>query len=139
MNFMNEEQVNHPKHYNQYPIEVIDMMTNIWGTEKTLSFCLLNAFKYRMRIGHKDNIQQDLEKEQWYLNRAKELQLLPDNKTSIFIIEQAWMDPTENNVKRAFGYDIIGFVNTENKAKEICDKSDTLTQKDCWAISNPWI
>jgi hypothetical protein len=66
-------QVEHPKHYNQYPIEAIDMMVSIWGVEKTISFCYMNAFKYRMRLGHKDNFAQDLAKEQWYLNKAKEL------------------------------------------------------------------
>lgn len=72
---MAEEKVNHPKHYNQYPIEVIDMMVGIWGVEKTKEFCLMNAFKYRMRLGHKDNIEQELKKEQWYLDKAKELDL----------------------------------------------------------------
>jgi len=70
---MSEEKVNHPKHYNQYPIEVIDMMVAIWGKEKTIDFCLMNAFKYRMRLGHKDDIKQDLAKEQWYLDKAQEL------------------------------------------------------------------
>lgn len=66
-------EINHPKHYNQYPVEVIDMMINIWGKEATRTFCLLNAFKYRMRVGHKDDIQADLAKEQWYLDKAEEL------------------------------------------------------------------
>lgn len=44
---MNNELVEHPKHYNSYPIEVIDMMVAIFGKEKTINFCLLNAFKYR--------------------------------------------------------------------------------------------
>lgn len=70
---MSEENVNHPKHYNQYPIEVIDMMVAIWGTEKAIDFCLMNAFKYRMRLGLKDSITQDLAKEHWYLNKAEEL------------------------------------------------------------------
>lgn len=69
------EQVNHPKHYNQYPIEVIDMMLKIFGREETINFCYMNAFKYRMRLGHKDNAEQDLQKEQWYLDKANELNL----------------------------------------------------------------
>lgn len=67
------EQVNHPSHYNSYPIEVIDMMIGIWGKEATKLFCEMNAFKYRMRLGLKDDMEQDLKKEQWYLNKAKEL------------------------------------------------------------------
>lgn len=66
-------EINHPKHYNQYPVEVIDMMIRIWGEEATRTFCILNAFKYRMRMGHKDDIEDDLAKEQWYLDKAKEL------------------------------------------------------------------
>lgn len=65
--------VNHPTHYNQYPIETIDMMVAIWGIEKAITFCIMNAFKYRMRLGLKDAIEQDLAKEQWYLQKAKEL------------------------------------------------------------------
>lgn len=69
------ENVNHPDHYNNYSKEVIDMMEAIWGTENLITFCEMNAFKYRMRMGTKpDNpIQQDLNKEQWYLNKANEL------------------------------------------------------------------
>ncbi len=68
------EKINHPEHYNNYPIEVIDMMLKVFGKEKVINFCYINAFKYRMRIGLKDNIQQDFEKEQWYLKKAKELE-----------------------------------------------------------------
>lgn len=67
------EQVNHPAHYNNYPIEAIDMMVGIFGLEKTIDFCYMTALKYRLRLGHKDDINQDLAKEQWYLNKAKEL------------------------------------------------------------------
>jgi len=62
--------VEHPSHYNQYPIETIDMMERIFGLEATELWCVMTAFKYRMRLGHKDDTQQDMEKEQWYLHRA---------------------------------------------------------------------
>ena len=70
------EQVNHPKHYNHYPIEVIDMMISIWGLSKAIDFCYMNAFKYRMRLGLKnpDHFQEDRDKEEWYLKKAKELE-----------------------------------------------------------------
>ena len=61
------------KHYNQYPIETIDMMISVFGKDKVKAFCLINAFKYRMRMGYKDDITKDFNKEQWYLNKAKEL------------------------------------------------------------------
>lgn len=69
------EMVNHPQHYNEYDIEVIDMMERIWGLEATILFCMMNAFKYRQRMGLKPGqpIEQDLDKEKWYLKKAKEL------------------------------------------------------------------
>ena len=69
------EMVNHPIHYNNYNIEVIDMMERIWGVNCTYVFCTLNAFKYRMRMGTKPggSLEEDLRKEQWYLKKAAEL------------------------------------------------------------------
>ncbi len=68
-----KEMVNHPSHYNNYPIEVLDMMISIWGKDAVKLWCEMTAFKYRMRLGLKDNIEQDLAKEQWYLNKVNEL------------------------------------------------------------------
>lgn len=67
--------VEHPTHYNQYPIEVIDIMERVFGREDTEKWCLMTAFKYRMRMGLKAGapMEQDLEKEQWYLRKAEEL------------------------------------------------------------------
>jgi len=64
-----------PSHYKRYPKESIDMIEDIFGIEKTIDFCIINAFKYRMRMGTKpeEPIERDLEKEIWYLNKAKEL------------------------------------------------------------------
>lgn len=69
------ESVIHPDHYNKYSVEVIEMMTRIYGAEKTAIFCELNAFKSRMRMGAKPEnpIEIDLQKEQWYLRAQKEL------------------------------------------------------------------
>lgn len=69
------EHVNHPKHHNNYSVEVIDMMVSIYGIEATATWCEMTAFKYRMRVGTKpDNpVEQYLDKERWYLNKAKEL------------------------------------------------------------------
>lgn len=69
------EHVNSPNHYNNYSVEVIDMMEKIYGTDAVILFCELNAFKYRMRMGTKPDqpIHRDIEKEKWYLNKAKEL------------------------------------------------------------------
>ena len=69
------EMVDHPSHYNQYDIEVIDMIIKIWGPEIAALWCDITAFKYRMRMGTKpdNSIEQDIKKEQWYLNKAKEI------------------------------------------------------------------
>ena len=69
------EHVNHPNHYNTFSKEVIDMMVDIWGIDKTIAFCEMNAFKYKMRMGDKPNqpLEQDCSKATWYLNKAKEL------------------------------------------------------------------
>lgn len=77
-NKRNYEYVNHPDHYNNYSKEVIDMMIDIFGRQNTIKWCEMTAFKYRMRMGTKpdNSIEQDLKKEQWYLNKAKELDLL---------------------------------------------------------------
>lgn len=72
------EMVDHPSHYNTYSYECIDMMRKIWGNDTTAQWCEMTAFKYRMRVGSKpDNpIDQDLAKEKWYLDKARELRTL---------------------------------------------------------------
>lgn len=65
--------VNHPAHYTRYTVEVIDMMVAIWGPEKVADYCEINAFKYRMRAGKKGEAAVDMEKEEWYLRKSKEL------------------------------------------------------------------
>lgn len=47
------EHVNHHKHYNNYSVEVIDMMVSIYGIEATATWCEMTDFKYRMRVGTK--------------------------------------------------------------------------------------
>lgn len=69
------EEVNHPDHYNVYDVEVVEMMERIFGIEETMSWCKLNAFKYRMRAGEKptSTLEKDIKKEKWCLNKYKEL------------------------------------------------------------------
>jgi hypothetical protein len=63
---MENNNVEHPAHYNNQPIEVIEMMRKIYGDEAVISFCHMNAFKYRMRAGLKGNTAEDIEKAKWY-------------------------------------------------------------------------
>ena len=58
--------VNHPSHYTDGRIEVIDFIE-----DKQLGFHLGNTVKYVARAGKKDPSKavQDLEKARWYLDR----------------------------------------------------------------------
>ena len=47
-------------------VEVIDMMERIYGTEALKIFVELNIFKYRMRIGHKDDPEKEMKKIRHY-------------------------------------------------------------------------
>lgn len=61
-----DDPVNHPSHYTDGKIEVIDFIE-----DKKLNFNLGNVIKYVSRAGKKDTSKtiQDLKKAQWYLNR----------------------------------------------------------------------
>lgn len=60
------DNVNHPLHYADGKIEVIDFIE-----DKKLGFCLGNAVKYIARAGKKDPNKEieDLEKARWYIDR----------------------------------------------------------------------
>jgi hypothetical protein len=64
-----------PAHYQEFSIEVIDMMAAIWGKETAAAHCEMCAFKYKLRAGSKPDqpIERDLDKAAWYLSKAKEL------------------------------------------------------------------
>lgn len=74
-NIENEVQndVNHPKHYNNGNIECIDAMIAAYGKEAVMAFCKCNAFKYQWRFDKKNGIE-DLKKAQWYQNKYIELE-----------------------------------------------------------------
>lgn len=60
------EKVNHPKHYNQGKIEVIEAIDD-WN----LGFYEGNIIKYIARHRHKNGVE-DLKKALWYLTRLIE-------------------------------------------------------------------
>jgi hypothetical protein len=63
-----------PSHYKKGGIETIDQMLILYGSMKVKAFCELNAFKYRMRAGHKSqNIEEDIKKAMWYEDKMKEI------------------------------------------------------------------
>lgn len=64
------DNINHPSHYTDGKIEVIDFIE-----DKKLPYHLGNVIKYISRAGKKspDTELEDLKKAQWYLNRYIEL------------------------------------------------------------------
>lgn len=61
-----EDMVNHPSHYKNSKYECIDVMLEVFGLEKVLAFCELNAFKYQWRANSKGTDIQDKAKAIWY-------------------------------------------------------------------------
>lgn len=68
-----KEMINHPSHYKNNKYECIDVMLDVFGKEKVLAFCELNAFKYQWRANFKGTDIQDKKKAEWYLNKYIEL------------------------------------------------------------------
>lgn len=64
-----KENVNHPSHYNQGTMEVIEAIKGLGYAE---GFCIGNVIKYITRHKHKGGLE-DLKKAQWYLNYLIEL------------------------------------------------------------------
>lgn len=64
------------KHYNiKGRKECIEEMIDIFGVDAVITFCRINAYKYDYRAGHKEGNtkEQDLEKKNYYINKAREL------------------------------------------------------------------
>ena len=62
--------VDSPQHYQVFPDkEAIEIIASSMTTEQFYGFCLGNFLKYRLRIGAKDEVQQELGKS----NKYKEL------------------------------------------------------------------
>lgn len=81
-----KEAVNHPSHYNREgSIECIDEMVALFGVEETMSFCKLNAWKYRYRAADK-NGAEDLKKSDWYIKRYMDLQEILSNIKTVELI-----------------------------------------------------
>lgn len=64
-----KETVNHPEHYNQGKIEVIDYIEDLGMGE---DFCAGNAIKYISRYKYKGKPLDDLKKARWYIDRLIE-------------------------------------------------------------------
>ena len=77
---MKNDNVNHPSHYTDGKIEVIDFIE-----DKKLNFHRGNAVKYIARAGKKNPEKEveDLKKAAWYINR--EIERLENEKCEEFL------------------------------------------------------
>lgn len=66
--------VQRPEHYTGHGVECIDAMLLLFPLKEVVAFCKLNAFKYRYRAPFKGQMEQDIEKADWYLNKVRELE-----------------------------------------------------------------
>lgn len=63
----------HPSYYNKEGRkECIDEMVDIFGLYNTIQWALMTCYKYRYRLGAKDNEEMELAKIQWYENWIRE-------------------------------------------------------------------
>lgn len=64
-----EEDNKHDKHYLEAVVEPIKVMEKMFTKEELKGFIKGNILKYRLRMGHKDDIQKEMDKirvyEQW--------------------------------------------------------------------------
>jgi len=76
-----DDPVNHPKHYNMYPLEVKEIIRVVLDeAEQTVeemsfyqAYCLGSIVKYRLRAGLKDpaKLAEDIEKANFYLDEFR--------------------------------------------------------------------
>lgn len=70
-----------PSHYKmKNGVECFDVMVNVFGRDAVYDFCLCNAFKYLFRLHHKDTESINVQKAQWYINKAVALKNQPFTK-----------------------------------------------------------
>lgn len=70
--------VNEPEHYQHGTYEVIDEMVLVFGVDATVTFCRLNAWKYRARAPYKGKFEEDMAKADRYLQMAHGLMELEE-------------------------------------------------------------
>lgn len=65
-----KDNVNHPAHYTQGKVEVIEIIEQLTnGMEGHKAYCLGNVVKYIFRHERKNGLE-DLKKANWYLQRV---------------------------------------------------------------------
>lgn len=73
-----------PDHYKREgQMECIEEMLMLYGVDEVMSFCKLNAHKYRYRAGLKDDPQQEQDKAAWYMNKYKKLKETKEEQSKL--------------------------------------------------------
>lgn len=68
---MEHDPVNHPPHYTQSPVECIEVIEYVtFGYPPEIRYHIGNVIKYLWRAPLKNNLEQDLRKAVWYMERA---------------------------------------------------------------------
>ena len=62
------DQVNHPKHYQYFNGEAMDIIEKSLTTEELIGFWKGNSLKYRIRAGRKQTVFEDIQKAMYYEN-----------------------------------------------------------------------
>ena len=70
---LGKEDYTHPSYYNQGDIECIDAMISAKGLTKVMNWLECNAFKREWRLGLKDDIDDEITKIKWELDKYLEL------------------------------------------------------------------
>lgn len=64
--------INHPDHYTQGDIECIQAIEAALGKDGALAYCRGCAIKYLWRCLYKKSPKKDLQKAEWYVQRAQQ-------------------------------------------------------------------
>ena len=71
---MDDDLVNHPRHYTEGGIEVITYIRAKLSKQGFIDYCMGNVYKYTSRYKHKDGVP-DLQKAKVYLDWAIQEQI----------------------------------------------------------------
>lgn len=115
-----EDNINHPKHYELDKIECIDAMEMTQGRGAVMSFCLCNAFKYLWRHNRKNGLE-DIKKAKWYLDKYIELA----EKEGIPICKELRTE----SIKPIWADDLAESVQSMNKCFEDLFREDEIKEE----------
>ena len=90
-----------PDHYKYSDREIWEMQVAIWGPEAYITYCEINAFKYRMRMGKKPGQphEQDLNKALWYERKAAELRAEISHNRLLADQQRELLSSTERGIR----------------------------------------